>query len=90
MKKPILPKSYDLKNFFDFENLKDYIVSVCYLGVRGKTYWLLYRMREEMNINVKTPVQMSESEEANDVIMQGGVYASLKIFQYSYRGQRII
>ena len=47
------------------------------LGVNGKTYRLIYKMNEKVNIQVKTPVGTSESEVTHDVVTQGGVDASL-------------
>ena len=46
------------------------------LGVNGKTYRLIYKMNEKVNIQVKTPVGTSESEVTN-VVTQGGVDALL-------------
>ena len=47
------------------------------LGVNGKTYRLIYKMNEKVNIKVKPPAGTSESEVTNDVVTPGGVDASL-------------
>ena len=68
---------YDMKKFFDFENLKDCMRSLYSIDVKGKLYRLLYNMNKRANIKVKTPVGISEAEETFDVVAQGSVEAAL-------------
>ena len=69
--------SYDLKKFFDFEELPDVMESLYKNEVRGKLYRLLAKMNTNVTIKVKTPVGMSEKEEVGQIVTQGGVEAAL-------------
>ena len=76
-KKSFLIIGYDLKKFFDFENLRDCLRSLYTLGVRGKIYRLLYKMNEKVKIEVKTPVGTSDSAEVKEIVSQGSPEAAL-------------
>ena len=68
MKKGLLISSFDLQKFFDFENLRDTMDSLYRLGVKGRVYRLLYNMNKEVEIEVKTPVGLSESEKVKEIV----------------------
>ena len=76
-KKGLIATSFDLKKFFDFENLEDVMNSLYRLNVKGKVYRLLFKMNENVNIKVKTPVGLTESEETGPIVSQGTVPAAI-------------
>ena len=75
--KGLLITSFDLKKFFDIENLPDCMNSLYKLNVKGKIYRFLYEMNKNARIKVKTPVGTSDSEDTGPVLSQGSVEAAI-------------
>ena len=48
------------QSFFDKESLRDSLVAIYNLGIRGKLYKLLYMMNKDTVIRVKTAVGYTE------------------------------
>ena len=55
-KKAVRMSLWDLKKFFDSENLIDCMSEMYKSNVKGKIYRLLYKMNQNIRISVKTPV----------------------------------
>ena len=54
-KKGFLVLSFDLKMFFDFEEISDVMDSLYRRNIRGKLYRLLYNMNQKVKIKVTRP-----------------------------------
>ena len=76
-KKALIICLYDLKKFFDRENLHDCMSELYKSNVKGKIYKLLYAMNENIKIKVKTPVGLSEEEETGPGVGQGTVEGAI-------------
>ena len=62
-KQGLIISSFDLKSFFDTENLFDCMNELYRSEVKGKTYRLMFQMNKKAYIKVKTPVGVSQSKE---------------------------
>ena len=76
-KKAMILTSWDLKSFFDTENLIDCMTELYKKKVKGKIYRLLYKMNENIRISVNTPVGMTEERDTNSGVGQGTVEGSV-------------
>ena len=76
-RKSFLVAGYDLKKFFDFEELEDCMDSLYKRNIRGKLYRLISDMNKNVRIRVKTAVGTSESKETGPIVTQGGVDAAI-------------
>ena len=76
-KKPMILASYDLRKFFDSENIFDILSELYSSKVRGKMYRLVYQMNKNVQIKVKTAVGLSESEQTGPGASQGSVDAPI-------------
>ena len=72
-KKGLIISSFDLKSFFDTENLFDCMNELYRSEVKGKTYRLLFEVNKKAKLKVNTPVGISESKETGPNIQQGSV-----------------
>ena len=72
-KKGLLVSSFDLKTFFDSEDIFNILNEVYSSKVRGKLYRLIYHMNENVRIKVKTPVGITRSENIGPACTQGSV-----------------
>ena len=70
-KKVIIVTMWDLKSFFDTENLLDVMAELYKKNVKGKIYRLLYKLNENIRITVKTPVGETESADTESGVGQG-------------------
>ena len=75
-KKKLFLTSFDLKKFFDMENLYNCFNQLYKLKVRGKVYKMLHEMNKNITIKVNTPVGLTEAEETGPGIAQGAVDAA--------------
>ena len=76
-KKAILFMAWDIRKFFDSEMLEDVMGEPYKSQVRGKVYRLIYRMNENIRIQVKTPVGMTDSENTGSGVTQGAMDAAI-------------
>ena len=75
--KPLILSTWDVKKFFDSENLIDCMNEVYRNNVRGKLYRLIYKMNENTCIRVQTPVGISEEQSAGETVGQGTVEGAI-------------
>lgn len=68
---------WDLKKFFDSENLIDCMSEMYKSNVKGKIYRLLYKMNQNIRISVKTPVGDTEFEDTDEGVGQGTVEGTI-------------
>ena len=59
-KKAMIMSMWDLKTFFDTENVIDCMNELYKSQVKGKTYRLLYKMNENLMISVKTDSSLGQ------------------------------
>jgi hypothetical protein len=71
--KPLLLQCFDLKKYFDSENLKDAMNSLYHCGVRGKEYNLIFELNRQNKIQIKTSVGMTESFTTGPTVSQGSI-----------------
>ena len=76
-KKCYIATSFDLKKFFDFEEIKDVMESLYSNNVKHKLYRLVYNMNKNVNIKVKTPFGVTESKPTGPIVTQGGVESAV-------------
>ena len=76
-KKCLIATSFDLKKFFDFEEIKDVMDSLYSNNVKHKLYRLVYNMNKNVNIKVKTPFGITESKPRGPIVTQGGVESAV-------------
>ena len=76
-KKGLLIKSYDLKKFFDMEDIFDILNQIYASNVKGKVYRLIYQMNKNIRIKVKTPVGITQSADTGPGAAQGSVDAAV-------------
>ena len=62
---------YDLKKYYDRENLEDCMNEVYKNEVETKPYRLLYKMNEDIKIRVQTPVGTTKEEKVGCIVGQG-------------------
>ena len=72
-KKAVIVSMWDLKSFFDTENLVDCMSELYKRKVKGKIYRLIYKMNENIRISVKTSVGESEQSDTGENVGQGTV-----------------
>ena len=70
-KKAIIANMWDLKSFFDSENLIDVMAELYKKNIKGKVYRLIYKLNENIRIKVKTPVGETESRDTESGVGQG-------------------
>ena len=75
--KPLILQCFDIKKYFDSENLKDAMNALYNYGVKGKEYRLIYELNKENKIQIKTSVGMTESFTTGPTVSQGSI-GSLK------------
>ena len=71
--KAIIMTMYDLKKYFDSENLYDCMSELVKSNIRGKLYRLIFSMNQNIRIKVKTAVDETESEDIGQGVRQGTV-----------------
>ena len=76
-KKAVIVTMWDLKSYFDTENLIDCMSELYKSNVKGKTYRLLYKLNKTIRISVKTPVGETEKHETEDNVGQGTVEGAI-------------
>ena len=76
-RKCFLMAGYDLKKFFDFEEISDVMDSLYQSKIKGKLYRLQFNMNKDVKIKVKTPVGTSEEAHSGPIVAQGGVDAAI-------------
>ena len=70
-KKAVILTMWDLKTFFDTENLVDCMNELYKSEIKGKTYRLLFKLNENIRISVKTPVGSTEFKDTSMGVGQG-------------------
>ena len=68
---------YDIKKFFDKENLRDVMDTLHNCGVHPKLYRAWFKLNQHTTIKVNTAVGMSGSAEAGELIGQGSAGGAL-------------
>ena len=69
--KALIVQLYDISKFFDREMLRDCMDSLYSNGIRGKLYRLIYEMKKETRIKVRTAVGVSKEENTGEGVGQG-------------------
>ena len=72
-KRPLMVTLYDIKSFFDKEEISDVMTELGKLGVKNKEYRLLGKLNEKRVIKVATPVGDTDEEEVEEGISQGSL-----------------
>ena len=75
--KCLIIQCYDLRKYFDSENLKDAMNSLFHSGVKGKEYKLIYELNKENQIQIQTSVGMTEPFETGPSVSQGSIGGGL-------------
>ena len=70
-KEPLILALYDLKKYYDCENIEDCMNEIYKSGVKNKPYRLLFKMNENISIRVQTPVGTTEEENVGNIVGQG-------------------
>ena len=76
-KKAAIFSAWDIKKFFDSEVIEDVMAELYRSQVRGKAYRLLFRLNENTNICIKTPVGITNYDNIGSGVTQGGVDAAI-------------
>ena len=76
-KRPMILSSWDIRKFFDTEDIFDILSELHASKIQGKVYRLIYRMNQNVKITVKTPVGLSETENCGPGASQGSVDAAI-------------
>ena len=71
--KGLLISSFDLKTFFDSEDIFDCMDALYRRNVKGKIYRLLFNMNKNVRIQVKTAVGTTDPGDAGPTVAQGSV-----------------
>ena len=74
---PLILQCFDLKKYFDSENLKDAMNSLFECGIRGKEYNLIYELNRQNKIQIKTSVGMSDTFTTGPIVSQGSIGGGL-------------
>ena len=74
--KGMILSGYDIKTYFESENIFDCMRELYESKVRGKVYRLIYEMNKQIKVKVKTPLEESDSKEAGSGPSQGNVDAN--------------
>ena len=72
-KKAVIVSMWDLKSFFDTENLIDCMSELYKRKTKGKLYRLIFKMNENIRVSVKTPVGESDQRDTGMNVGQGTV-----------------
>ena len=75
--KGLLMTSFDLKTFFDSEDIFDCMDSLYKRNIKGKIYRLMFNMNENVRVKVKTPVGTTKAGDAGPTVAQGSVDAAI-------------
>ena len=59
IEQPLITQNIDISKFFDKENLRDAMNTLYEAGVKGKPYWLWYKLNQNTWIAVKTGVSVT-------------------------------
>ena len=70
--KGLLVTSFDLKRFFDSEDIFDCFNEIYRSQVKGKVYRLLFEMNKNTRIRIKTPVGETQARDTGPIVTQGG------------------
>ena len=77
LNKLLILQCFNIKKYFDSENLKDAMHSLYNYGIRGKLYNLIFELNKSNQIKIKTSVGMSESFEVGPTVAQGSIGGGL-------------
>ena len=70
-KKGLLLCLYDVRQFFNKENLRDCCGELYKLGIRGKLYRLTFNLNKDTEVSVRMPVGDTEECEVKEIVAQG-------------------
>ena len=62
---------WDISRYFDSESIFDSQSELYKSKIRGKLYRLIYKLNEDINVSVSTPVGMSEHQSTGSGVGQG-------------------
>lgn len=77
LKKAMIISLWDLKKYFDSENLRDCMSELYKNNIRGKLYRLLFKMNKNVKIRVKTAVGATDEVDTGETVAQGSLEAAL-------------
>ena len=75
--KAVILQFWDLKKFFDSENLRDCMNELHRSGIRGKLYRLIFELNKDTKFKVETPVGTTETRERGEGLGQGTLKGAL-------------
>ena len=75
--RPLFLQCFDIKKYFDSENLKDAMNTIYNYGVKGKLYNLIYELNKSSQIKIKTSVGVTDSFEVGPTVAQGSIGGGL-------------
>ena len=67
----ILISMWDIKKFFDKENLRDGMDALYRAGIKEKIYNLWFMLNKKTNIRLRTGIGLTDSKELDELIGQG-------------------
>ena len=73
----LILQCFDIRKYFDSENLKDAMNSLYCSGVDGKLYNLIYELNKSNRIQIKTSVGVSNRFEVGPTVAQGSIGGGL-------------
>ena len=71
--KGLLVTSFDLRRFFDSEDIFDCFNEIYSSNVKGKVYRLLFEMNKNTRIIIQTPVGDTQPKNTGPIVTQGSV-----------------
>ena len=69
----IILSMWDVKKYFDSENLSDCMNELFKNQIRGKLYRLIYKMNQNTQIRVQTPLGLTDRSDVGESVGQGTV-----------------
>ena len=75
--KAVILQFWDLKKFFDSENLRDCMNELYRSGMRGKLYRLIFELNKNTKFKVETPVGTTETRDRGEGLGQGTIEGAL-------------
>ena len=70
-KKAVIVNMWDSRHYFDSEVLIDCLGELYKCNIKGKLYRLIYKLNQNIRIQVKTAVGLSDSEDTGEGVGQG-------------------
>ena len=74
---PLIVQFYDLKKYFDSENLRDAMNTLYDSNIKGKIYRLMYELNSSSMIRVKTGCGTTDRISTGENVAQGSISGAL-------------